>query len=454
MDMPPLFSDRQFYRNLFTLAIPIMLQNLANSLVNMLTTIMIGRLGTVEVAAVALGNQVFFLYDLIVYGICSGGAIFTAQFWGKRDIAGIRKNLGFCMTLNLSSAVVFFLLSVSIPRQIISIYSRDQAVIAAGADYLRTLSATFIPFAVSIVFMLTLRSVEKVRVALAVTAVYLILNSILNFLFIFGAGPIPAMGVKGAALATVISRTFQAVALVAVTYLKKYVAAGTFKELFSFNIPYAAKFFRFTLPVIINEGIWALGITIQNIIMARTSTDAIAAYNILGTMSMLTWVIFLGLGNAAGVLIGKKIGERDEKTARDYASKLVRFTPSLALIASFVQFLISLLLPRIFNVNQETIRTASQMFIIYCCAYPIRAFNNNMAIGVCRAGGDTVFCAFYDVSMMWIVAVPLTFLAAFVFHAPVWVIFLCTVTDQPLKALLGIWRFKSGKWLHHVTDKI
>ena len=448
---PPLFNDSQFYRSLFALAIPIMLQNLVNSLVNMLDTIMIGRLGTVEIAAVGLGNQIFFLYNLFLFGICSGGAIFTAQFWGKGDIPGIRKNMGFCMTLSLITAVFFTLTSLLIPEKLIHIYSRDEAVIRAGAAYLKTVSLSFIPFAVSLVFTLTLRSVEKVRLAIVTTLIALSINGVLNYLFIFGAGSIPAMGVEGAALATVISRIVETIVMVTVTYMLKYVPAGSLRELFGFSRYYPLQFFRITLPVIFNEMFWSLGITIQNVIFARTHTDAIAAFNITGTVSQLTWVLFIGLGNGVAVLIGKKIGERDEKTARDYASRIVRFAPLLAVGAVVVLFPISRLLPLVFNVNPETLKAASQMFIILCCSYPFKAFNMSMVVGVCRAGGDTVFCVVYDIAVMWIVTLPLAALAGFVLGAPVWVIYFCLVMEDPLKAILGLWRFRSGRWLHNVT---
>ena len=157
--MLPLFNDRKFYRDLFALAIPIMLQNLVNSLVNMLDTIMIGRLGTVEIAAVGLGNQIFFLYNLLLFGICSGGSVFTAQYWGKGDIQGIRKNLGFTLTLNLFAAAIFTAVVVLIPEKLMAVYSRDIAVIETGTVYLRTISPIFIPFAISLAFTLVLRSV-------------------------------------------------------------------------------------------------------------------------------------------------------------------------------------------------------------------------------------------------------------------------------------------------------
>ncbi|MDR1862357.1 MAG: MATE family efflux transporter [Treponema sp.] len=452
MKMPPLFSDKEFYKSLFIIAIPIMLQNLINSLVNMLDTIMIGRLGTVEIAAVGLGNQIFFLYNLTLFGICSGGAIFTAQFWGKKDIRGIRKNMGFCMTLNLMVGILFTAGAAFIPDKLIGFYSRDPLVIRAGEVYLRTLAPSFIPFAINLALVLTLRSVEKVKLAIMATLVALSMNGALNYLFIFGAGPVPAMGVRGAALATVISRFVETLILVTVSYARRYPPAGSPGELFAFNGPYVRRFLKITLPVILNEIAWSTGITVQNLIFARTDTDAIAAFNITNTFSQLTWVIFIGLGNGMAVLVGKKIGEGREQTARDYASLIIRFAPLLSLAVGAALFGLSAFLPLVFNVGPAVLKAASQMFLILCLSYPFRAFNMSMVIGICRAGGDTVFCVIYDIAVMWLLALPLAAAAAFVFGAPVWVIYLCISAEEPVKMFLGLWRFRSGRWLHSVTD--
>jgi len=452
MKMPALFDDRKFYRDLFILAIPIMLQTLVNSMINLVDTIMVGTLGTVEIAAVGLGNQVFFLFELLLFGICSGGAIFTAQFWGKKDIAGIRRNMGLCLTFGLSAALLFFLASMLIPERIIGIYSRDEAVIEAGAAYLKTLSPSFIPFAISMVFALTLRAVERVRLAFVAAIIALFLSGILNYLFIFGAGPIPAMGVAGAALSTLIARVVQALILVTYSYYKKYVPAGNLRELFAFNRNFVRQFTRVSMPVVVNEMFWSFGITMQSVIFARTSTEAIAAFNIISTAIMLTWVTLIGLGSSVGVLIGKKIGERNEEMAKEYASRIVRFAPLVAMGVALFHFPIYLLLPFIFNVSPETLSLVFQMIVIQSFAYPFRAFNVNMVVGVCRAGGDTVFCAFYDVAFIWLFTLPMMAFTGFVLGAPVWVLYLFVGLESPLKALVGIWRFKSGKWLRNVTD--
>jgi putative MATE family efflux protein len=446
-----LFNDRSFYKGLFALAIPIMLQNLVNSMVNMVDTVMIGRLGTVEIAAVGLGNQVFFLYSLLLFGVCSGGGIFTAQFWGKRDIRGIRKNTGLCLVCSLAAALVFTLGALCVPDRILGIYSRDQAVIAAGSVYLAAVAPAFIPFAVSLLIIQTLRSIEKVRLAMVSTLIALSVNVVLNYAFIFGFGPIPAMGVAGAARATVIARTLETVILVSVSYARRYCFAGSLRELLGFNGPFARRFMRVIFPVLCNEIFWSLGITAQNIIFARTDTDAIAAFNITNTVSQLTWVLFTGLGNGAAVLIGKKIGEGREDAAREYARRIGIFMPLLAVAAAFVLIPLSWTLPFFFKVNPPVLSAATAMFFILGCTYPFKAFNMAAIVGICRAGGDTVFCVVYDLVFMWTLALPAGAAASFFFNAPVWVIYLCIISEEPIKAILGILRVRSGKWLRNVT---
>ncbi|GHV84970.1 MATE family efflux transporter [Spirochaetia bacterium] len=447
-----LFGDRAFYKTLFTLSVPIMLQNLINSFVNMVDTVMIGRLGTTEIAAVGLANNVFFLFTMVLFGICSGGAIFTAQFWGKRNIQGIRKNTGLCLILDISVALVFTAAVIAVPEKILGIYSRDKAVIEAGVQYLKTLCPSFIPFGISFVFTLTLRSVERVRLAMVTTLIALFVNVVLNWVFIFGAGPVPAMGVRGAALATVIARFTELVLLLVISYKKKYEIAGSFAEFTSFNRAFVSRFLLITGPVILNEFIWALGITVQNIIFARTGTDAIAALNITNTFSQLTWVVFIGLGNGVAVLIGKKIGEGDETAARDYARRITIFAPLLSAAAALFLYPLSLLLPLVFNVNEAVLGFTSIMFIILCCSYPFRAFNMTLIVGVCRAGGDTIFCVLFEMIFMWGFSLPLGAAMAFFFHAPVWIIYLCLCSEDVLKMFCGLWRLKSGRWLNNVIE--
>ncbi|MDR3312666.1 MAG: MATE family efflux transporter [Spirochaetaceae bacterium] len=436
------------------MAFPIALQNLMNSLVNLADTVMIGRLGTVEIAAVGIGNNVFFLYNIVLFGICSGGAIFTAQFWGKGDIPGIRRNTGFCLLLAIILGLMFTAAVFFIPEEIMGIYSRDPAVIKAGGVYLHTLALSFIPFAIGQVFFLSLRSIEKLKLPMYCTFVALGINVGLNYLLIFGIGPFPTMGVEGAALGTVCARLTEAVLLVAISYGRKYALAGTVWEMTGFNRFYVGRFLRVCLPVILNEIIWSTGITTQNIIFARSGTEAIAAFNITNTFSQLTWALFIGLGNGVAILIGKKIGAGDQAGARDYAARIIRFAPMIACGAVLVLVPLSRFLPVIFNVNDTVLSAAGVMLVILSISYPFRAFNMSMVVGICRAGGDTVFCTIYDTVFMWFLALPLAAAASYFFHAPSPLIYLCLNSEESCKCFLGLWRYRSGKWLHNVIEGI
>jgi putative MATE family efflux protein len=444
------FSDKQFFYRLFAIALPVMLQNLVNSLVNMVDTVMVGRLGTEAIAACGLGNQIFFLFNMLLFGVCSGAGAFTAQFWGKKDLPGIRKNTGFCLVITLGAALVFTLGSFFIPEKLIALYSRDPRVIELGAQYLHALTPVFFPFAVNFVFIMTLRSIERVRLAMASTIIALSVNVLLNYLLIFGIGPFPALGVTGAALATALSRIIETVILVSVSYLKRYALAGTFGELTKFDPAFIKAFVKIVSPVVVNEALWSLGITVENGIFARSHTDAIAALNITTTISNLTWVFFMGFGGAVSVLVGKKIGEGREDTARNYASQAVMAAPLAALGAALILIPLSRILPLVFNVNGQVLKNTQLMFIILSLSYPFRAFNLTMIVGVCRAGGDTLFCAFYDILPIWLIAIPSAWTAANM-ASPIWGIYLCLCLEDCFKMILGLWRLKSGRWLHHVA---
>jgi putative MATE family efflux protein len=448
------FRETEFYKSLFTIATPIMLQNFVNSLVNMLDTIMIGRLGTAEIAAVGLGNNFFFLFIMLLFGIGSGGAIFTAQFWGKRDEKSIRMNMGLCAVLSCVFAFVFMVFVIVIPEKVLSLYSKDAVVIELGARYLKTLSPSFIPFAISSIITFTLRSVEKVRLPMVTTMIALTINAILNYVFIFGFFFVPAMGVKGAAIATVISRFSEMFILIISSYRFRYVIIGPIKQYFSFVQGFFSRFIKIALPVILNEMIWSFGVGLQNIIFARTGTEAIAAFNITNTVSQLTWVFFMGLGSATGVIIGKKIGEQKNDVAKRYAILILKFASFTACFASLILIPLSFLLPYIFNVSQQVLHDARLMFIVLSACYPMRAFNVATIIGICRAGGDTVFSGLYDIVFMYAVSLPLAAAASYFFHAPAAIIYLCIFAEEPFKVIVGFMRIRSGKWLHNVVEAV
>ena len=439
-----------FYKRLASIAFPIMLQNLLQTFINMLDTIMVGRLGSTEIAAVGLGNQVFFVLNMILFGISSGGSVFIAQFWGKKDIDGIKRSLGIMLFLSLIASAIFTVGAIIMPATIIGWYSPDPRVVELGAQYLRIVGFSYIMTAISFAFTLAFRSTEHVHLPMFTTGASLATNAVFNYLFIFVFG----WGVQGAAVATVISRAVEMIFTLSWSYSHHFEACGSLKTYFSFDRGFVAKFLKVALPVMINETFWGLGITVQNSIFAHAGTDAITAFNITGTISQLTWVFFIGLGNGMGVIIGKFIGAGDTDKARAYARRSVWFMPAMGAAIGIFLWPLSKTLPFFFKVEPSIISSATQMLLVLMCLYPICAFNMNWIVGVCRAGGDTIFAALCEIGCLWIVSIPLGATAAFEWKLPAVLIYVCLQSEQVVKVFLGMYRVLSGKWLHDVTKNI
>lgn len=444
-------SDRRFFADLFRIAIPIALQNLVASSVNMLDTIMVGRLGAAELAAVGLGNQVYFLLLILIFGIGSGSGVFTAQYWGKQDLAGIRRTVGMALSLGLGAALVFLAPSAGAPRFILGLYSKDPAVLDLGASYLRVAAWSFPALAVSFVLSMALRGTEKVRLPLAATVLSLAANLVLNWVLIFGNLGFPALGVRGAAIATVVSRCLEAAIVLGVAYARRYPPAGSLRELTDWNAAFVGRFAGIALPVVLNEWMWALGVTFYNGIFARMSTGAIAAFNIQNTFLQLAMVLFMGTANASAVMIGKRIGEGNREGAYDWAGRFAVLAPALGTAVALLLVPSVLALPYLFRLEPDVLREARAMLFGLALFFPAKVFNLHIVIGICRSGGDTKFAAFYDIFGVWGVGVPLAALGAFVWNLEPWAVYLLLNLDEAAKLGLGLWRLRSRKWLRTVT---
>lgn len=446
LSMPPDFS-----RGLVRVAVPIALQNLVISLVNLVDTVMVGRLGAPAIAAVGLGNQVYFLLLLLLFGIGSGSSIFTAQYWGSGDLAGIRRTTGLSLAIGQVAAAAYAVAAIAFPGQVLGLFTADPEVVALGIPYLRSVGFSYAATAASFSFSLSLRSVERVRLPLAATVVSLLINVVLNYCLIFGEFGFPELGVLGAGIATTVARWVELAIIMIPSYAKGYPPAGKLSELLDFHAPFLARYVKIAAPVVVNEMVWSLGMTFYQGIFARVSTQAAAAYNILLAVNQIAMVAFMGTANGGAVLIGKKIGEGDFDTVYDWADRFALTAPLLGLVVSAALVPTRLLLPFLFSVDPGTLAAASGMLLVLAVAFPAKIFNLHFIVGIGRAGGDTRFGMIFDLAGVWGIGVPLAALGAFVLRLEPWAVYSMAVSEELVKSLAGMWRLRSRKWLRRVA---
>lgn len=443
-----------FFRSLLTVALPVAIQNLLSSSVNLLDNLMIGQLGDSAIAGLGIANQVFFLMLFIIFGINNGGAILVSQFWGKKDVANIRRVLGLCLSLGLAAAGVFTVVTVFFPGTVIALFSADSEVIKLGADYLGLVGLSYIATSISFAYAIQLRSVEKATAPMVISLITIGINCVGNYVLIFGLFGFPRMGVVGSALATCIARYIECFLLLVVVYAKQYPLAGKIRELFSFTRELSARYFSRSVPVIAQEFSWALGITLYQVVYARIGTAALAAVNIVSTFERFLFVAFVGLGSAAGVMIGKSIGEEREEYAQWLGKQYVRLGVFVAIILGFIILGLRGWVLGFYLISPEVLHLASGMFLMLTFLLWMKAGNMLLISGVFRSGGDTRFAFFLDTAGVWLVGLPLGVLMAFVFHAsPVWV-YLIIGAEEVIKLFLATWRFKSQKWINNLVSSI
>jgi putative MATE family efflux protein len=442
-----------FFRSLFLVALPIAGQNLVQSSVNMVDTIMVGSLGEGALAAVGLGNQPYFLLLLALFGLSTGAGVFTAQYWGARDLDALKKVSGYALTVGCAISAAFTAIAAIFPEFVLSVFSPDSSVVREGGAYLRIASASYLPMAVSFVLGIGMRGTERVRIPLVATVVSLALNVLLNWLLIFGALGFPRLGVEGAALATVVSRWVEALILAWVAYGRRLELVGSPRRMLGWSREWKARFWKYAAPVLANEVIWSVGISAYSLIFSRIGTGAFASFNIVNTVLQLAMVLFIGVSNGAAVMIGKKIGEGDYSGARSWASAFAKVTMVAAVAIAIGLVPVGALLPSIFDVSETVLADAATMLAFLAIAFGFKAFNLLVVVGICRAGGDTRFGMFFDLLGVWGLGVPLGALGAFVLRLPPAWVFLLMQTEEVVKGFAALWRFRSGKWLHDVTGR-
>ncbi len=451
MNLLNLFADKTFIKRALKLALPMALQNLISSSLNLIDNIIIGGMGEVAIASVGLANQYFFLLNLVLFGTVSGASIFTAQYWGNKDIKNIKKVLGLCLATAIIISSIFMLGGLIIPKTIIGLFSNDPKVILMGSNYLKIIVLSYIITGISFTYSITLRSIGQVKAPMIISIIALGINTFLNYTLVYGLGSFHGIGVYGSAIATLIARIIEFVMTISVVYKLKYPIAVNIGELFDLSFDFAKKFFKVILPVILNESIWALGVTVYAGIYAHMGTKVIAATNIVSTIERLSMVIFFGFCNAAAIMIGNKIGEKKEDEAFLYAKRFIILNPLLGILVGILIYFGAPYMLLLYKIS-PTVHTYSKgMLHVMGLFMWIKVFNYTNVVGILRSGGDTKFCLFLDVGGMWLVGVPAVALAGLYFHLPIQQVYIFVFMEEAAKFIVGLPRIASKKWINNLV---
>ena len=454
------FGDRYFYRRVLRVALPIIIQNGITNFVSLLDNIMVGQVGTIPMSGVSIVNGLLFVFNLCIFGASSGAGIFTAQFHGSGDNNGVRHTFRFkicvCLGISLIGSAVFLFGG----EPLIGLYltGEGDAATAAGAmehglNYLAVMIWGFLPFALSNAYSSTLRETGETMVPMAAGITAVLVNLVLNYVLIFGHLGLPAMGVEGAALATVISRFVELAIVATWTHLhpKRHgYIEGVYRSL---HIP--GKLLKGIvikgMPLLINEFLWASGMAIMNQCYSTCGLDVVPAMNISSTLFNLGSVVFLSMGNAVGIIMGQMLGAGNGAEAvRDSNRKLITVSVLAGGFFGGLMALFSGAFPQIYNTTDEVQHLAAQLICICAFMMPFNSYTNATYFTL-RSGGQTMVTFLFDSCFVWLVCVPLAFCLSRFTALPILPLYIICQGTELVKCVLGAIMLKQGKWIQNLT---
>ncbi|MBR5938484.1 MAG: MATE family efflux transporter [Clostridiales bacterium] len=452
-------NDKQLYRKLLLIAVPMMVQNGISNFVNLLDNLMIGKVGTNALSGVAIANQLIFVFFLMIFGATAGVGIFTAQYHGKGDTQGIRYTFRYKIVSNVIIAALATVALAFSSRFLIHLFLLGEGnpadaaeSLEIGVDYMRIILISLIPIGLTQAYAGTLKDLGRTKVPMIASLCAIVVNLIGNFILIYGYLGFPALGATGAAIATVISRFVELGILIVHTGkhpdLYPFIS-GAFSD---FKIPkdLAFKFFRKALPLMANETLWSLGVTMINQCYSYRSLDSVAALNIESTIWNLMGVAFIAMGEAVGIVMGHKLGSGELSTAHDSAKKMRRFTVLCGIVFGILMIVVAPFFPLLYNTT-DYIRNMATGFIMICgFTMPLIAFNH-ASYFIIRAGGNTIITVLFDSLYTWCIAVVAAFFMSHYTTLNVTLMFGIVQSLELLKCFVAFGMVRSNIWVKNIV---
>lgn len=447
-------KDMQFYKKVAGIALPIALQGLITQGVNMMDTLMIGSVGETELSAVSLANQFITIFHIFCMGIGMGASVLVSRYYGMKDNLSLKKTVTIMLRLTLILSTLFCIATIFLPRQIMQIYTTETDIITIGTEYLNYSVITYFLLGLSLTCTIVLRNVGVVKLPLFTSIITFFINVGANYVFIFGKFGAPRMEAAGAAIGTLISRIFEFSIICGYLLLKDKAISFRLRHLFMPVGNLWKEYIRISIPVLISDGILALGNNSVAMVIGRLGESFVAANAVTAVTQQLSSVMIQGFSQAGAIVTGHTLGEgfNAKEKAQNQGYAFLGLGIIFGLIAALVVMLISGPIIHAYNLSEETAAIAAQLMLSISIIIVFQATNSIMTKGVLRGGGDTKILMVADNVFLWIASIPLGILAGLVFHLPAFWIYFCLKIDHVLKAIWCVTRLRSGKWIKKIKS--
>ena len=447
-----------FYRQVAALAAPIVLQNLITSTLGMADTFMVGMLGEAPMAAVTLANIPLFVVQLFIFGVQSGSSVLISQYWGREDREAINRVMGVAMWTAGTVSLLFALVLQLRPVEFLSLFGNQREVVELAAQYGRIAGWSYACSALTMMYVAAYRSMERPQLGLYILVTSMLLNTFLNWVFIFGNLGAPKLGVAGAALATLIARILELVIVACHMTFTRFFRVHP-RLLLRPGKDMALRFARYGSPVVCNETMWGLGTSVFPTIMGHMegSTEILAAYTVAGNMDKICMVVSFGLAATAAIIIGREIGAGRPQTVQQVGMALNTLAALCGLaIGGTLIFFARVAAPAVvyplFQMSARAGAIASMMMTVQAVVRPLKDFNSVTIVGVLRGGGDVKMATLIDIGPLWLAAIPAAALCGLVLRLDILWVYWAMTLENFVKCVLGLWRLRSGKWIRDLTQ--
>jgi putative MATE family efflux protein len=444
-------SEKGLYKRVLLLAAPMALQNIITFSVGLADNLMVGSLGELALSGVYISNQLQNILQMLVLGLGAALAVLATQYWGKKDRDSIKLIIGIALKFSLGAGLLFFTATLFFPEQILRLFTNEQAVIPEAMKYMTIIRFTYVFFCITQVLIASMRCVERVKIGMYLSIVTFFVNVSLNWILIFGKLGAPALGIRGAAIATLTARIAETIIMVLYVRVFDDRLRLKFKDLLKTNLPLLKDFFKYGLPVIMGDIFWGINIAVQGAIIGRLGSTALASVSISNIVFSMLAVGAYGTAGASAVIIGQTVGSGDYDKVKLYAKKLQILFLIVGVISGLALFIAKDYILMMYNLSEDTIIMAAQLLTVLSITMVGTSYQMSSLTGIVRAGGSIYFVLVNDLIFVWLVVIPSALIAAFVFQASPVVVFACLKSDQILKCFVAVVKVNNFRWMKNLT---